>query len=82
MKKASLIIIVCALYLLHQDSWFWGTAHPLAFGFLPIGLTYHAGYTVLTALVMWLLVRCAWPSKLEEEGIIVTGAAAGEAYVV
>ena len=68
MKRALLLIIVGALYVLHQDFWFWRTARPLAFGFIPIGLIYHACYTVVTALVMWLLVRHAWPSHLEEGG--------------
>ena len=37
------------------------------FGFVPIGLAYHAAYTVLAALLMWLLVSMAWPSRLEQE---------------
>ena len=61
------MIIVGALYVLHQDFWFWRTAHPLVLGFLPIGLVYHACYTAVTALVMWLLAKQAWPSHLEEE---------------
>lgn len=67
MKRALLLIIVGALYVLHQDFWFWRAARPLVFGFIPIGLFYHACYTVATALVMWLLVKHAWPSHLEEE---------------
>lgn len=67
MKRALLLIIVVALYVLHQDIWFWRAARPLVFGFVPIGLFYHACYTVATALVMWLLVKHAWPSHLEEE---------------
>lgn len=66
MKRALLVIIVGVLYLLHQDFWFWRAAHPLVFGFLPVGLFYHACYTVATVLVMMLLVRIAWPSELEE----------------
>lgn len=68
MRRALLLIIVGALYILHQDSWFWRTAHPLVFGFLPIGLFYHACYAVATAVVMWILVRFAWPSHLEGSG--------------
>ena len=67
MKLALLAIIVGALYLLHQDFWFWRTAQPLLFGFIPVGLSYHAGFTILTSLVMWLLVSKAWPAHLEEE---------------
>lgn len=67
MKRALLVTIVGALYVLHQDFWFWRTAHPLVLGFIPIGLFYHACYTVVTALMMWLMVKFAWPSYLEEE---------------
>jgi len=68
MKRALLLIIVGALYSLHQDFWFWRTARPLVFGFLPISLFYHACYTVATAIVIWMLVKHAWPSHLEEGG--------------
>ena len=67
MKPALLVIIVVALYILHQDFWYWRTAHPLLFGFIPIGLTYHAGFALVTSLVMWLLVSKAWPAHLDEE---------------
>jgi hypothetical protein len=67
MKRALLLILVGGLYVLHQDVWFWRAARPLVFGFIPIGLFYHACYTVVIALVMWLLVRTAWPSHLEEQ---------------
>lgn len=66
MKRALLLIIVGALYVLHQDFWFWRAARPLVFGFLPIGLFYHACYTIATAFVIWMLVKHAWPSELEE----------------
>jgi hypothetical protein len=68
MKRALLLIMVGALYVLHQDFWFWRTARPLVFGFIPIGLVYHGCYTVATAVAMWLLVKHAWPSHLEEGG--------------
>ena len=61
------VIMVVALYLLHQDFWFWRTAQPLVLGFIPIGLFYHACYTVAVSLVMWLLVKHAWPGHLEDE---------------
>jgi len=67
MKRALLLILVGVLYVLHQDVWFWRAARPLVFGFIPIGLFYHACYTVVIALVMWLLVSLAWPSELEEQ---------------
>jgi hypothetical protein len=67
MKRTLLVIAVVIVYVLHQDFWFWRTAHPLVFGFIPIGLFYHAGFAVLSSLLMWLLVTHAWPSHLEQE---------------
>ncbi len=67
MKRALLIFAVAALYILHQDFWFWRTAHPLVFGFVPVGLFYHACFAVAASLLMWLLLTFAWPGQLEEE---------------
>lgn len=67
MIKGLLVAAVIALYLLHQDFWNWRTAHPLVFGFLPIGMFYHACYTMAVSLVMWLLVKFAWPEHLENQ---------------
>jgi len=67
LKRLLLTSLVLLVFALHQDFWHWRVAHPLAFGFLPIGLSYHAGYTLLAALVMTLLVRFAWPSRLEQQ---------------
>jgi Protein of unknown function (DUF3311) len=67
MKRVLLIVAVVALYLLHQDFWFWRTARPLVFGFMPIGLFYHATFSIAAALLMWLLVAYAWPIELEAE---------------
>ena len=58
--------IVALLYVLHQDFWFWHDARPLVFGVLPIGLFYHAAFTVASAGALWVLVRFAWPSHLED----------------
>ena len=63
-----LVALVTALiYVLHQDFWFWRSARPLVFGFLPIGLFYHAVYTLATSLLLWLLIRLIWPSHLERD---------------
>jgi hypothetical protein len=59
-------IAIAALYLLHQDIWFWRQARPLMFGFLPVGLAYHGAYCVAVAGLMWGLTRFAWPSHLED----------------
>ena len=67
MKRFLLVFAVVALYLLHQDFWFWRNSDPIILGFLPIGLFYHVCYTLAIAALMWLLVRHAWPSELEGE---------------
>ena len=58
-------VIVVVFYALHQDVWFWREARPLVFGFLPIGLFYHAVYTVGCALLLCLLVKTTWPGHLD-----------------
>jgi uncharacterized protein DUF3311 len=67
MKRILLVVAVVVLYILHQDIWNWRTAYPLVFGFVPIGLFYHACFSVAAALLMWLLVKFAWPGHLEKE---------------
>ena len=60
-----LTLLIVAVYLLHQDYWNWKKATPLVFGFLPIGLAYHAAYSLLASIMMAILVRFAWPAHLE-----------------
>ena len=66
MKKLGLGILLTTFFVLHQDFWNWRTAYPLAFGFLPVGLWYHALYTLGASAMMWLLVKLAWPAHLEQ----------------
>ena len=67
MKTVLMVILVTALYVLHQDIWFWRTATPMVLGFIPIGLFYHACFTLAASAVMWALVKYAWPSHLEHD---------------
>jgi hypothetical protein len=64
-KAIVVTLLILGAYLLHQDFWNWKRAEPLIFGFLPIGLAYHAAYSVLAALLMATLVKVAWPKHLE-----------------
>lgn len=66
MVRWLLVVAVAIFYLLHHDTWFWDAARPLVFGFLPIGLFYHAVYSVAVAVLMWLLITYAWPRELEQ----------------
>jgi len=61
-----LALVTLVVYALHQDFWFWRSARPLVFGFMPVGLFYHAAYTIASAALLWLLVRRHWPAHLEE----------------
>ena len=62
--KWLLPLLVLVVMLLHQDFWLW-TNKSLVLGFLPVGLAYHIGYSILASLTMWVLVHFAWPSHLE-----------------
>ena len=57
---------IVVLYAVHQDVWFWRTARPLAFGFLPPALWYHGAYCIAAALLMWILTKLAWPAHLDD----------------
>ena len=43
------------LFFLHQDFWWWDDAD-LIFGFMPIGLAYHAGFSMACAFLGWLAI--------------------------
>lgn len=78
--KWLLTAVVVAVLILHQDFWLW-TDKTLVFGFLPIGLAYHAAYSLVAAFTMWLLVRFAWPREIEEADALLSAqahSAAGE----
>ncbi len=56
--------MIAVIYILHQDNWNWSSTD-VVFGFLPVGLAYHAGYSILATVMMAVLVKCAWPEHLE-----------------
>jgi hypothetical protein len=53
------------LFLLHHDLWLWDDPR-LLLG-LPVGLTYHVGYSLAAALLMLLLVTLAWPETIDDD---------------
>ena len=53
------------LFVLHQDFWYWGDA-TLVFGFLPIGLAYHAIHSILAGLLWAMAVKFMWPGHVED----------------
>ena len=64
-KKGPVILVFLVLLVLHQDFWNWDNAN-LVFGFMPVGLFYHACYSLVAALFWGLVMKVAWPDELEE----------------
>lgn len=58
------ILAFSALFILHHDFWNWGSTE-LVFGFMPVGLAYHVGYSIAAALFWFLVIKFAWPHSLE-----------------
>jgi len=60
----SLLAVIFILLILHQDNWFW-TDGTLVFGFMPIGLFYHACISVAASCVWFYAIKKCWPANLE-----------------
>lgn len=56
--------LVVVLAIVHYDFWWWGD-RTLVFGFLPIGLAFHALFSLVAGGVWALVVMFAWPSRVE-----------------
>ena len=80
MKAFLLTLMALGVYILHQDFWNWKAVDPKVFGFLPIGLAYHAGFSILCAIMMFVFVRFAWPEHLEVEESTLPPTAQGDAH--
>ena len=57
-------LLVLVLLIIHQDNWFWNDPR-LVFGFIPVGLFYHACISIAAATIWYLAIRFAWPVKPE-----------------
>lgn len=67
--------LVALLIVLHQDNWFWED-DTLVFGFMPVGLFYHACISLAAGFTWWLATKYAWPEHLEEDVFEEEGGAA------
>jgi hypothetical protein len=56
--------LAALLAVLHQDFWYWDDPS-LVFGFLPVGLLYHAVFSVAAACLWLAAIKWAWPSEVE-----------------
>ncbi|MEM9644302.1 MAG: DUF3311 domain-containing protein [Planctomycetota bacterium] len=61
-SKGPLVIggLVLLLLILHQDNWLWDN-NTLVFGFLPVGLFWHACISVAASATWFLATKIAWP---------------------
>ena len=59
-----IVVLFFVLFLIHQDFWWWEDS-TLVFGFLPVGLAFHALFSIACALLGWAAIKFAWPKKLE-----------------
>ena len=57
--------LVLLLVVLHQDNWFWEDG-ALVFGFMPIGLFYHACISIAASIVWFMATRFCWDDELTE----------------
>lgn len=64
-RKKLIWLGVMALAILHHDFWWWGDPS-LVFGFLPIGLAYHVGFSIAASALWFAYIKFAWPTHIEE----------------
>ena len=62
--KALIAGLFLVMFCLHQDKWWWDDA-TLVLGFLPVGLAFHALFSIGCAALGWLAIKIAWPHDLE-----------------
>ena len=62
MPRAVVYLLILLLAILHHDFWWWNDS-TLVFGFMPIGLAYHAVYCCAAAVVWSLAAKYAWPDE-------------------
>lgn len=62
--KIIIAVLVVILLVVHQDNWLWDN-QTLVFGFMPIGLLFHAGISVAAGVTWFLATKIAWPEHLE-----------------
>jgi len=65
-------VLIVALLIAHQDNFLWDN-DTLVWGFMPIGLAYHAGISLVAGFVWYLATRFCWPGETNTDA----GAGAG-----
>ncbi len=63
-SRRVVIALFGLLFVLHHDFWAWGDRR-LVLGFLPLGLFYHAVFSVAAGLLWAFASHYAWPDAME-----------------
>tara|TARA_B100001094_G_scaffold296403_1_gene318567 strand:+ start:338 stop:556 length:219 start_codon:yes stop_codon:yes gene_type:complete len=61
--KHLIIFLAIVLGVFHQDFWNWDDSE-FIMGFMPIGLFYHACYSLVAAVLWAFAIKFAWPKDL------------------
>lgn len=64
--KRVVVLFAGLLVVLHQDFWWWHRVEPLLLGYIPIGLAWHVGISLMAAVLAAMIVRYCWPADLED----------------
>jgi hypothetical protein len=62
--KPLIYLLFIVMLVLHQDTWSWDD-QSLVLRFLPIGLAYHAGFSICCAILGGMAIKYIWPRDLE-----------------
>lgn len=57
---------IVLLAIVHQDFWFWDD-DTLVFGFMPIGLFWHAGISLAASATWFMATKHCWPTLIDDE---------------
>ena len=63
--RMAIWVMVLILLIIHQDFWNWNDG-TLVFGFMPMGLFYHACISLAAGCVWFMACQFAWPEDETE----------------
>lgn len=60
LSRASAVLAILTLYLLHNNWWSWQPDFTLLFGSIPFELVYRILWVLVSTGVLWLVMRGWW----------------------
>ena len=73
--RIAIWLMVLVLLIIHQDFWFWNS-ELMVFGFIPIGLFYHACISIAASITWFMACQFAWPDDTHD--VVPSEVASGE----